>query len=340
MSNESKLMEFEKEFGLVVNDEGKVVVSSRTVALKYKKEHKHVMRDIRNLIEDVPEAQSNFGLSDYINENNREMPEYLMDRQGFSMLVLGFNGKEAKVFTYKYTKAFEEMIEELEHRRQVSLDVVKALNVKDDKLQRKQLLESHFGKRKTVTTFKTCSYEEFTNLLSLFEEYILQIRDADIKRIEYNRLIDGLTQNRNSIPPTDKMYMPKTSTYSYYIHEFTRKKGSSENKSYGQRLRYKEEIIKDQQIKLSILNPSIDEYMCINVHGLSNNKLYETVKNNYTGKDIVVKTYQYKKWLEEFPYDQLIPKEELNVDWDRPIMLFYKFDCITLLINKKSVFLC
>jgi len=329
MENESKLMEFEKEFGLTVNEEGKVVTSSLKVAEYYRKEHKDVLKKIRGFIQLIPEIvnEGNFSPVEYLDAKGEKRPMFMMNRQGFSLLVNKFTGDEATLFTYKYTKAFEDMMEELEHRREQSLNTVKALNEKDEKLQRKKLLDSYFGKRKTVKTFKFCEYEEFTNLLSLFEEYILQIRDADIKRIEYNRFIDGLTQNRNSIPPTDKMYMPKTSTYSYYIHEFTRKKGSSENKSYGQRLRYKDGIIKDQQNKLSTLNPSIDEYMCLNVHGLSNNKLYETVKNNYTGKDIVVKTYQYKKWLEEFPYDQLISKEELNVDWDRPIMLFYKFDC-------------
>jgi len=328
MSNESKLMEFEKEFGLVVNDEGKVVVSSRTVALKYKKEHKHVMRDIRNLIEDVPEAQSNFGLSDYINENNREMPEYLMDRQGFSMLVLGFNGKEAKVFTYKYTKAFEEMIEELEHRRQVSLDVVKALNEKDNKLQRKQLLESHFGKRKTVTTFKTCSYEEFPELVKLFEEYLVQIKNSEIKRIEYGRFIDGLTKNRNNISPTDKMYLPKTTTYSYFIQEFSNRKSISENKSYGQKIRYKDEIIKEQQDMIQNLNPKIDEYMIINKHGMSNNYLFENVKDKWSNDTITVKTKTYKNWINTFPSYQLKSKNELNVDWNKPIIVFLKFDCI------------
>jgi len=226
-SNNELMLVFAKEFGLTVNEQGNVVVNSRTIAEKYGKEHKHVMRDIRNLIDDVPEAQSNFGLCNYINENNREMPEYSMDRQGFSMLVLGFNGKEAKVFTYKYTKAFEEMTEELKYRREQSTEIIKALNEKDEKVARKKLLDSHFGKRKTVSTFKFCDYEQFQGLIVLFEEYVDQIRDTEIKRKEYSRLVDGLTKNRNCLNPNDKMYMPKTTTYSYYIHEYVKKKGSS-----------------------------------------------------------------------------------------------------------------
>jgi len=341
-SNNELMLVFAKEFGLTVNEQGNVVVNSRTIAEKYGKEHKHVMRDIRNLIDDVPEAQSNFGLCNYINENNREMPEYSMDRQGFSMLVLGFNGKEAKVFTYKYTKAFEEMTEELKYRREQSTEIIKALNEKDEKVARKKLLDSHFGKRKTVSTFKFCDYEQFQGLIVLFEEYVDQIRDTEIKRKEYSRLVDGLTKNRNCLNPNDKMYMPKTTTYSYYIHEYVKKKGSSENKSYGQRLRYKDEIIKDQieiinekdeslnnlENTIAYLNPDIEEYMVLDTHGISENYLYEKVFSDYKGEYITVKTNTYKNWIKNFPSHQVTPKEELNVDWNRPIVVFIKFDCM------------
>jgi len=326
---ENNLSVFEQEFGLTVDENGKVVTNSLKVADYYGKNHKDVLAKIRGFIDLIPElGEANFTLANYNDEQNKKRPMYIIDRQGFSMLVNKFTGDDATIFTYKYTKAFEDMVEELEHRREQSLNTVKALNEKDEKLQRKKMLDSYFGKRKTVTTFKFCDYEEFINLLSLFEEYLVQIRDADIKRIEYNRFVDGLTQNRNSIPPTDKMYMPKTSTYSYYIQEFTKKKGSSENKSYGQRLRYKDEIIKDQQNIISTLNPSIEEYMVLDIHPMSENYMYETVENEITGENITVKTYQYKNWIKKFPSFQLKDKEELNIDWDKPIIVFLKFDCM------------
>ena len=326
----NSLSVFEKEFGLTVNEEGNVVTNSLKVAEYYGKEHKDVLKKIRGFIELIPALinEGSFSPVKYLDAKGENRPMFTMNRQGFAILVNKFTGDDALIFTYKYTKAFEEMIEELEHRRQVSLDTVKALNEKDEKIQRKKLLDSYFGKRKTVTTFKTCGYEEFNNLLSLFEEYLLQFKTADVKRIEYNRFIDGLTQNRNSISPNDKMYMPKTSTYSYYIHEFTRKKGSSENKSYGQRLRYKDEIIKEQQNIISTLNPSIDEYMVLDVHGISENYLYKTIYNDSIGKNIIVKTNTYNTWINKFPSNQVTPKDELNIDWDRPIIIFLKFDCM------------
>ena len=327
---ENNLTAFEQEFGLVVNEEGNVTVGSKFVSEKYGKRHDNVLAKIDGFIQTIPElGLLNFKEAQSIDKQNKQSyREYIMDRQGFSLLVNKFSGDDALKFTYEYTKAFEEMAKELEHRRQQSLDIVKALNEKDIKIQRKKALDSYFGKRKTVTTFKYCSYEEFNNILELFEEFLVQIKDSGIKRIEYNRFIDGLTQNRNSIPATDRMYMPKTSTYSYYIQEFTRKKGSSENKSYGQRLRHKDGIIKEQQNIISTLNPPLEDYMVLDSHGLSENYMYETIENEMTGKNITVKSYVYKNWIKKFPSWQLRDKEELNVDWDRPITVFLKFDCM------------
>ncbi|MBU3216676.1 Rha family transcriptional regulator [Clostridium estertheticum] len=47
-------------------------------------------------------------MAKYLDEQGKERPMYIMDRQGFAMLVNKFTGDEATIFTYKYTKAFEE----------------------------------------------------------------------------------------------------------------------------------------------------------------------------------------------------------------------------------------
>jgi hypothetical protein len=80
------------------------------------------MRGVKTLIEAVPECQFNFGLTHYNDSQGRNPPCYEMDRQGFSMLVTGFTGTDAKKFTYQYTTAFERMINE---RKQSLLPVSK-----------------------------------------------------------------------------------------------------------------------------------------------------------------------------------------------------------------------
>ena len=105
------------ELGLIIQND-KVVVSSRKVAEVYEKAHKHVLDSIRTILIDVSEAQPNFRLSEYKDSTGRSLPEYLMDRQGFSMLVMGFTGEKARRFTYQYTQAFEHMANQLKPQSQ------------------------------------------------------------------------------------------------------------------------------------------------------------------------------------------------------------------------------
>ncbi len=108
------------ELGLIVKD-SKVVVNSLTVAEKYEKQHAHVMRDIRNIIEAVPEGLSNFGETYYLDSQGKKQPSIDMDRQGFSMLVMGFTGDKARRFTYQYTLAFEQMAQSIKQGGRTSI---------------------------------------------------------------------------------------------------------------------------------------------------------------------------------------------------------------------------
>ena len=78
---------------------GEPVASSRQIAESFGKEHKHVLRDIENLIggESKIGLSSMFFKSEYISAQNKKLPEYLMNRDGFSLLVMGFTGKETTV---------------------------------------------------------------------------------------------------------------------------------------------------------------------------------------------------------------------------------------------------
>lgn len=101
---------------------GEPVASSRQIAESFGKEHKHVLRDIENLIggESKIGLSSMFFKSEYISVQNKKLPEYLMNRDGFSLLVMGFTGKEALEWKLKYIQAFNEMEKQLAQRPQLS----------------------------------------------------------------------------------------------------------------------------------------------------------------------------------------------------------------------------
>lgn len=120
---------------------GEPVASSRQIAESFGKEHKHVLRDIENLIggESKIGLSSMFFKSEYISAQNKKLPEYLMNRDGFSLLVMGFTGKEALEWKLKYIQAFNAMEKQLAQRPQLSRSelMAQALIAAHDELEHK-----------------------------------------------------------------------------------------------------------------------------------------------------------------------------------------------------------
>lgn len=95
---------------LVKIKNNQVVVSSRQVAEKFGKLHKDVLENIREILKAENSAVRFFQENMYkVSGNNKSYPEYLMNRDGFSLLVMGFTGKDALQWKMKYIAAFNEM---------------------------------------------------------------------------------------------------------------------------------------------------------------------------------------------------------------------------------------
>lgn len=94
---------------LVRKQNEQIVVGSRGIAENFEKEHRNVIQAIDNLTAENSAVKTMFLESTYINERGREYPEYLMNRDGFSLLVMGFTGKQALAWKLKYIDAFNKM---------------------------------------------------------------------------------------------------------------------------------------------------------------------------------------------------------------------------------------
>lgn len=99
----------------IKNKDGVAVVSSRVVAYDFDKQHKHVLESIDKLIKDMGGVEKSADLfieSKYQHPQNKQWyKEYLLTRDGFSLLVMGFTGKEALQWKLKYIEAFNKMEE-------------------------------------------------------------------------------------------------------------------------------------------------------------------------------------------------------------------------------------
>ena len=113
--------------------------SSLQVAEAFEKQHKHVLEDIAKIgqpksrpssekgllkFEESSEAgqfklepvdtvadffKDNFKRTTYINKQNKKQPMYLMTKDGFTLLVMGYTGEKAMRFKIAFIKRFNEM---------------------------------------------------------------------------------------------------------------------------------------------------------------------------------------------------------------------------------------
>ena len=83
------------DYGVFVDKHDTARVDSRYVAQFFEKEHRAVLRDIRELDCSEEFRLHNFVQSAYINEQGHKQPCYIMTRDGFVFLAMGYRGKKA-----------------------------------------------------------------------------------------------------------------------------------------------------------------------------------------------------------------------------------------------------
>lgn len=107
---------------------GEPVASSREIAKRFGKNHRDVLRAIEDILEGVRKIAQTpteeglpkngdtpmFFKTEYTHpQNHQKDPMYLMNRDGFSLLAMGFTGKEAVQWKLKYIEAFNAMEQQL-----------------------------------------------------------------------------------------------------------------------------------------------------------------------------------------------------------------------------------
>ena len=116
----------------VHQNNGVLVTTSRNIAGVFHKEHYNVIRDIKAILEKCsPEFTAlNFEGSEYTDPTGRKLPEYLLTKDGTTMLIMGYTGELAMKFKEAYIKRFNEMEQQLKEKRQESALTVMTLDQK------------------------------------------------------------------------------------------------------------------------------------------------------------------------------------------------------------------
>lgn len=133
--------------GLVTLQDNQALTTSLKIAEFFKKDHSKILRDIKGILDKDTEAS--FGLSEYKDQSGKSNPMYIIDKDGFTLLAMGFTGQKAFKFKKDYIKAFNQMEAKLKEQatNQVTLpSYAETLRLYADTLEAKEQLEANYQK--------------------------------------------------------------------------------------------------------------------------------------------------------------------------------------------------
>lgn len=98
----------------IAKHQGAIVVRSTEIAEHFGKRHDHVLRDIDRMIREAGAHSPDMGTelffaTTFKNDRNRQYREFLMSRDGFALIAMGFTGAKALQWKLKYIDAFNQM---------------------------------------------------------------------------------------------------------------------------------------------------------------------------------------------------------------------------------------
>ncbi len=141
-------------------NEERLATTSLKVAEVFEREHKDVLESIRNLVAEKSAARF-FNETAYKNRG-KEYPMYEMDRDGFSLLVMGFNGEKALKWKIEYINAFNAMENELKRiyteRQQWQVERDKGVVIR-------HILTDTIKMKIADSPHKRFAYPNYTNLI-------------------------------------------------------------------------------------------------------------------------------------------------------------------------------
>lgn len=92
-----------------MNKEDAAVVTSLDIAETFGKRHADVLRDIKALECSKEFTQRNFALTSYKDASGKSNKKYLLTKDGFTLLVMGYTGEKAMKFKEGYIRQFNAM---------------------------------------------------------------------------------------------------------------------------------------------------------------------------------------------------------------------------------------
>ena len=186
-----------------VNKEEVTACTSLDVSETFGKLHKDVLETVRSIKNEISTAEFSalFYESEYKATNGKKNPMYIMNRDGFTLLVMGYTGEKAMQFKLAYINQFNAMEKALKGKlveREKGIAVRQALTKSLQLSQENERMHGH-----AYSTYTNCIYKALfdKNANQLREQYgvdkKVNLRDCftadELKAVESTeRLVSGL----------------------------------------------------------------------------------------------------------------------------------------------------
>ena len=199
------------------SEKGTPITNSLLVAEKFGRRHSDVLRSIENVIEQSIEnqAQRHYALSEYQDITGKLNPMYVMTKDGFSVLVMGFTGEKALQFKWTFMEAFNKMEQTIKSGGfQIPSTFKEALLLAVKQQELIEEKERLIAEQKPAVTFMNAVTGSTTNILMRDMAKLLSQNGINIGEV---RLYEWLTHNKylirtqrwsNSKQRYDNSYMP------------------------------------------------------------------------------------------------------------------------------------
>ena len=209
-----------------VYSDGRGITELKKVCEVFGKLHYNIMRDIRNIIKDLPTLKDEYIKTTYKDSTGKTLPTYYLTEKGFTILVSSFRGTKARLFQSQFYDAFKALQEENTLLRGVCTELLctefniegseKALTTKEiiDKIKElkednHKLLTNNYIVNNTycisdiAQKFKDLNPADAQHLL--YEDNILEWRGNGVFPSEYydknNTIVSVLDTKRNRYYP-------------------------------------------------------------------------------------------------------------------------------------------
>lgn len=209
---------------LVVVENSQAVTTSLKVAEVFGKEHKHVLDAIRNLLNTKAENSAfvenqqltnMFALIEVeqpmpVGGGVKKVPMYVINRDGFTLLAMGFTGEKALRFKLEYIKAFNAMEAKLRESHHAGMQsfiapVTKNSNAMALTLSNLNSLKEDYVRR--LYELEKKGYAKADEKAAEFSSDFMKIRD-DILYLIINEEIYGVECYGNGIELLQGMRKP------------------------------------------------------------------------------------------------------------------------------------